>query len=207
MTADSATVYVIDDDESVREAIGALLRSAGLRTQSFASAAEFLAWTPHAGPACLVLDVRLPGLSGLDLQQALGSAGVNIPIIFITGYGDIPMSVKAMKAGAVEFLVKPFAEQELLDAVRRALEGDRTEHLRRAELEQLRARFDSLTPRERQVLRLVVSGMLNKQIAGELGSSEITVKVHRRQVMQKMSAQSLADLVRMAGRLGLETPP
>jgi FixJ family two-component response regulator len=198
-----AVVFVVDDDASVREALRSLFQSVGLGVEIFASARAFLEAARPDAPGCLVLDVRLPGLSGLDLQHELTKAGVSLPIVFITGHGDIPMTVQAMKAGAVEFLTKPFRDQDLLDAVQQAIERDRAARNERADLEELRSRFDSLTPRERQVMALVVSGLLNKQIAAELGISEITVKIHRAQVMQKMEADSLAHLVRMAGRLDL----
>lgn len=198
-----AVVFVVDDDETVLKSLGSLLRSAGLNVETFTSAQEYLA-EPRAGaPGCLVLDVRLPGLSGLELQERMAGAGVEIPIVFITGHGDIPMSVRAMKAGAVEFLTKPFRDQDLLDAVGHAIERDRDARLRRAESEGLRGRYDALTPREREVMELVASGLLNKQVAARLEISEATVKIHRGQVMQKMRANSLSDLVRMAERLGL----
>jgi FixJ family two-component response regulator len=205
MTKTQAMVFVIDDDTAVREALQSLLRSVGLRVATFASAREFLTSQRPDAPACLVLDVRLPGLSGLDLQRELAAVEIDLPIIFITGHGDIPMSVQAMKAGAVEFLTKPFRDQDLLDAIAQALEQDRAARAQRAGLAELRERYEQLTPREREVMGLVVSGLLNKQIAAELGVSEITIKVHRGQVMQKMGAESLADLVRMADKLGIPT--
>jgi FixJ family two-component response regulator len=206
MTEADASVFVVDDDESVRQSLKNLVGSVGLRVEAFASAQEFLRSKLMDVPGCLVLDVRLPGLSGLDLQKRMADAGIEIPIIFITGHGDIPMTVRAMKAGAVEFLTKPFRDQDLLDAIRQALDRDRTAREQRAEIAELRSRFDSLTPREREVMGLVVTGLLNKQIAGELGTSETTVKIHRHQVMEKMGAGSLAELVRMADRLKVPTP-
>jgi FixJ family two-component response regulator len=202
-----ALVFVVDDDAPMRESLQNLLRSVGLRVAAFASAQEFLSSPRPEGPGCLVLDVRLPGLSGLELQQHLTAGDLAMPIIFITGHGDIPMTVQAMKAGAVAFLTKPFRDQELLDAIQQALARDGAAREQRVQLEALRHRYRTLTPRERDVLARVVTGLLNKQIASKLGTSEATVKVHRQHVMAKMGAGSLAELVRMADRLGISTPP
>src|ERR671918_321016 len=198
-------IFVVDDDPSIRDALTSLLRSVGLRVETFESARAFLTRQPSDVPGCLVLDVRLPGLSGLDLQRELAAAQITMPIIFITGHGDIPMTVQAMKAGAVEFLTKPFRDQDLLDAIHQALERDRKTREARAKVEELHSRYRSLTARERDVMALVVTGLLNKQIAGELGTSETTVKIHRHQVIEKMAAGSLAELVRMADKLGIAT--
>jgi len=196
-------VFVVDDDESMREALRSLLRSVKLRVETFGSTADLLRGKLPDVASCLVLDVRLPGLSGLDFQAELAKANICIPIIFMTGHGDIPMSVQAMKAGAVDFLTKPFRDQDMLDAVAAALERDRNRRKDEQQLSDLRARFETLTERERQVMGLVTAGLMNKQIAGELGLSEITVKIHRGHVMRKMAARSLADLVRMAETLGV----
>jgi len=203
MAEATSTIILIDDDPAIREAIGGLLRSVGLRARLFASVDQFLEAGRPDGPACLVLDVRLPGRSGLDLQRELGAANIQLPIIFITGYDDIPMSVKAMKGGAIEFLTKPFRDQDLLDAIQLGIARDRAWLEDKKAMAGLRARFETLTPREREVMTLVVAGRLNKQIAYEIGVSEITVKVHRGQVMRKMQATSLPDLARMADRLNL----
>jgi FixJ family two-component response regulator len=197
------TVFVVDDDASLREALQSLLRSVGLQVALFGSAADFLKVKLPDAAACLVLDIRLPGVSGLDFQAELAKADIQIPIIFITGHGDIPMTVRAMKAGAVEFLTKPFRDQDLLDAVQIAFERDRRRRAQARAVHELRAHFEALTPREQQVIGFVTAGLMNKQIAAELGISEITVKVHRGSVMKKMGARSLADLVRMADTLGI----
>jgi FixJ family two-component response regulator len=203
MTPVRETVFIVDDDASVREALGNLMRSVGLHAQLFASAQEFLKTPQPDSAACLILDVRMPGLGGLDCQRQLAEAGFHIPIVFMTGHGDIPMSVRAIKAGAVDFLTKPFRDQDLLDAVQQALDRDRMRRAVEQTITDLRERFTTLTPRQREVMVWVVAGRLNKQIAAELGTSEVTVKVHRGHVMRKMQADSVADLVRMAGRLGL----
>jgi FixJ family two-component response regulator len=200
-----AVVFVVDDDSSVREAIKNLIMLVGLRVETFGTAQEFLQCERPDLPGCVVLDVELPGSSGLDLQRELAAHGVKLPIIFITGYGDIPMSVRAMKAGALEFLTKPFRDQDLLDAIQQALGRDRAARQHSREIAELRRRFDALTSREREVMILVVAGLLNKQIGFELGISEITVKIHRGRVMNKLGAQSLADLVRMTERLEIPT--
>jgi FixJ family two-component response regulator len=202
-TAEEPTVFVVDDDESMREALRSLFRSVSLRVETFGSAADFLRSKLPDVASCLVLDVRLPGLSGLDFQAELAKANIHIPIIFMTGHGDIPMSVQAMKAGAVDFLTKPFRDQDMLDAVAAALERDRGRRKDEQRISELQTRFEALTEREREVMELVTAGLMNKQIAGELGLSEITVKIHRGHVMRKMAARSLADLVRMAEELGV----
>jgi FixJ family two-component response regulator len=202
MSNTHSTVFVVDDDHSVREGLADLINSVGMKVEAFSSAQEFLRYKRPETPACLVLDVRLPGPSGLDLQRQLGRSEQPIPIIFITGHGDIPMSVRAMKEGAVEFLAKPFRDQDLLDAINQALDSDRAARERRAKAAELHRRYESLTPREREVMELVVRGLLNKQIASELGASEVTIKMHRGQVMHKMRAESVVQLLRMAEIIG-----
>jgi FixJ family two-component response regulator len=196
-------VIVIDDDDLVRDAVCDLLRSIGLPTKPFASVPEFLKWKLPDGPSCMVLDVRLPGLSGLDFQSELNKSNIQIPIVFMTGHGDIPMSVRAMKGGAVDFLSKPFRDQDMLDAVQAGLEHDRKRRRSASDNSQLRTAFDSLTSREREIMGLVTSGLMNKQIAAEIGVSEVTVKFHRSNLMRKMGAKSIAELVRMADSLGV----
>lgn len=199
----SPTVVIVDDEAAVRESLDSLLRSVGLRTLLFASPAELLQASVPEGPGCLVLDVRMPGTSGLDFQDQLSKNGIDLPIVFMTGHGDIPMSVRAMKAGAVDFLSKPFRDQDMLDAVSAAIERDTLRRSQAASLDAVRSKYETLTAREREVLALVVSGLMNKQVAGELGLSEITVKIHRGNVMRKMGVRSLADLVRSAEALGI----
>jgi FixJ family two-component response regulator len=204
VNSEEPIVFAVDDDGSMREALSRLFRSIGMRARMFSSAEEFLRFERPDAPACLVLDVRLPGLSGLELQRELAEAAM--PIIFITGHGDIPISVQAMKAGAVEFLTKPFRDQVLLDAIQQAIRRDRANRKQRAQIAEQRALYDLLTQREREVLALVVAGLLNKQIAAQLGTTQFTVKIHRKAVMQKMQASSLADLVRMGAKLGVPAP-
>jgi FixJ family two-component response regulator len=203
MSKPGALVHIVDDDESTREALHGLLRSVGLASRAHASVDEFLAAPKQDYPGCLVLDVRLPGSSGLDLQARLSGLGIHFPVILITGYGDIPMTVRAMKAGAVDFLVKPFRDQDMLDAIAIALDRDRTRRAAETANRDLKDRFATLSPREQQVMRLVAAGKMNKQVAGDLGLSEVTVKIHRGSAMRKMHARTLADLVRMAEALGL----
>jgi FixJ family two-component response regulator len=203
VSAEESVVIVVDDDASVRASLRSLLRSVGLKVEDYSSAAEFLRHRLPDSPACLVLDIRMPGLSGLDFQAELARSDVHIPIVFMTGHGDIPMTVKAMKAGAVEFLTKPFRDQDMLDAVQLGLEKDRARRDGDRAVARLRADYDTLTAREREVMALVASGLMNKQVAGKLGVSEITVKLHRGNLTRKMGAKSLADLVRMAETLGL----
>ncbi len=199
-----AVIHIIDDDESMRAALDSLLRSVGLKTRPYDSVDSFLGAKMPDLPGCLVLDVRLPGISGLDFQAQLERRGITLPVILMTGHGDVPMSVRAMKAGAVDFLIKPFREQDMLDAISAAVARDRAQKAAGSEIASLRARFDTLSPRERQVMRLVTTGKMNKQVAGELGLSEITVKIHRGSAMRKMKASTLTDLVRMVDALGLQ---
>ncbi len=201
----SAIIAIVDDDRSVREGLSSLIRSAGLQAETFASAQEFLSRRGADAPSCLVLDLQMPGLSGLDLQKRMTESGLEIPIVFLTGHGNIPASVQAMKAGAVEFLTKPFDDQELLRAIQEAVERDRRSRQQHAEMRELRNRYESLTAREQEVMQQVISGLLNKQIAAELNITEFTVKIHRGHVMHKMCADSLADLVRMAESLGIRS--
>ena len=202
MLEDDPIVFIVDDDDSVRKALTRLIKSVDLNAEAFASAHDFLKRESHNGPACLILDMRMPGLSGLDLQDELVAAGRTLPIIFISAHGNIPLSVRAMKAGAVDFIEKPFEDQTLLDAINQSLKKDRQVKLEQAELREIKRRVDSLTPRERQVFALVVSGKLNKQVAFELGTTERTIKAHRARVMKKMQANSLADLIRLAEKVG-----
>ena len=206
-SADDPIVFVVDDDADVRDGVQALLASVGLRCMTFASTAQFLRRGPPTEVSCLVLDVRLPGLGGLDLQAQLATAKISIPIIFITGHGDIPMTVRAMKAGAIEFLTKPFRDQDLLDAVRIALDRDRTHWEGDRSTADLRLKFEALSAREREIMALVTAGLMNKQVAAKLGVSEVTVKVHRHNIMKKLGAKSLAQLVRIANSLGIAVPP
>jgi FixJ family two-component response regulator len=204
---DAAVVYIIDDDESLRSALDSLLRSVGLTTRVFGSARQFLDARTEEKPGCIVLDVRLPGISGLDFQSQLADLGIHLPVILMTGHGDIPMSVRAMKAGAVDFLAKPFRDQDMIDAVSTAIERDRQRRVAEGEIAQMRERFATLSAREQQVMALVTAGKMNKQVAGDLGLSEITVKIHRGSAMRKMGARTLADLVRMAEALKFKSPP
>lgn len=199
-------VIVIDDDNDVREAVADLLRSIGLRTKLFGSVRDFLEWRRPDVPSCLVLDVRLPGLSGLDLQSELNRADIQLPVVFMTGHGDVPMTVRAMKGGAVDFLAKPFRDQDMIDAVQAGLDRDKARRQSAGDASQLKSAYDSLTPREHEIMALVVDGLMNKQIAGRIGVSEVTVKFHRSNVMRKMGAKSVAELVRMTHALGLRRP-